>query len=167
MTHHRWHPWILALLAAGLMVGCAAQPGHPAPPAPSTSPVSAADAEPSATFDACAGRMHDLAGLLLLQYMRDGELPLRLDQLGPGLAGMPRPPLTCPVSGRPYVYNPVGIYLPERRAHLVLYDAAPSHGGYRWCIIAEEGEADMPPVFKVIALPESFFVLRPPESSGS
>src|SRR5690606_5493096 len=113
--------------------------------------------------DPCATQMHDLCGALLLHLAATGDLPMSLAELEAGPGGAEVPDLHCPVSKKTYIYNPVVIFMPERRARLVRYDPAPSHAGMRWGIIAAEGDEMRPPVFKVIAFPESFFVLRPPQ----
>lgn len=158
-------------LLACLMVGCAATAG---PADSSTRPAGLSNSSTDGTVtdhalgqadaqELCASRMHDLAGLLLLHYTRQGQLPTSLAQLGKALPGMPVPVLSCPASDRPFVYNPVGIYLPDRHGYLVTYEASAAHGNFRWCILAEQPDEGAPPVFKVIALPESFFVLRTAE----
>lgn len=113
--------------------------------------------------DPCASRLHDICGVMLLHVLTYGDLPASLAELGPGPGGGDLPPLVCPVSQQPYIYNPFGIYLADQRARLVVYDPAPSHAGMRWGIIAVEATEVDPLVCKVVALPESFFVLRPPQ----
>lgn len=164
---------LVVLLIAGVF-GCGGQPKAQQKPAPAATerktqvhtqsqgepPV--ASAAPSID-DPCAARLHDICGVLLLHVLRQGDLPVSLAELEAAPGGSDLPPLVCPASNRQYVYNPVGIYLPERRARLVVYDPAPSHGGVRWAIIAVEATETDPLICKVIALPESFFVLRPPQ----
>jgi hypothetical protein len=66
------------------------------------------------------------------------------------------------VSRTPYLYNPTGIFLAERNTYLVVYDPQPSHQGHRWAVTVEHPQPGVPLVTKVVALPESFFALRPP-----
>ncbi len=111
--------------------------------------------------DPCAMRLHDICGALLLYYFQNAELPERLDDLTalPGIDG----PLefTCPGSKLPYIYEPGGIAIPERKSFVILYDPAPSHSGMRWAILIEQPVPGEPLVTKVIPLAERFFVMRP------
>lgn len=163
---------MLMVVAVGLMVGgCAADRAHPAS-RQSASRVSAkgsltaqpTKAAPITNTDACAAQMHDLCGAFLLYFVDHGELPQSLSELQAMPGGGTLPILVCPVSHLPYIYNPSDIYMAQRQAQLILYDAAPSHGGMRWGIIAEDAGdgGDGVPTLKVIALPESMFLLHPP-----
>jgi hypothetical protein len=97
-----------------------------------------------------------------LYYAHNNDLPPTLADLV-GAPGVDSPEsLVCPVSRTPYFYSPGGILLPERNLYLVVYDPQPSHEGHRWTITVEEPRPGVPLVSKVIALPESFFALRPP-----
>ncbi|HMO25319.1 MAG TPA: hypothetical protein PKB10_03550 [Tepidisphaeraceae bacterium] len=110
--------------------------------------------------DPCAMRLQDLCGAQLLYYLMNDALPEALEDLplSPGMSeGIE---LRCPASGAPYIYNPEGIYLPERNARVIVYDGVPTHLGLRWAIQIDEPEIGRPLVAKVIALPERFFVLR-------
>jgi hypothetical protein len=112
--------------------------------------------------DPCAMRLHDISGALLLYYARNNDLPPTLGDLE-GVPGIDGPAtFECPVSKTPYLYNPTGIYLAERSTYLVVYDPQPSHQGHRWAVTVEQPQPGVPLVTKVIALPESFFALRPP-----
>lgn len=130
-----------------------------APPArPSQVPPSNA-----ANLDPCAVRLHDVAGALLLYYFTNRRLPETLDEINTFPGAEEQIPLTCPASGQPYVYSPDGILLAEQRARVIIYDPTPAHyGGHRWAIRMEEPGDNQPMVTRVIALPESFFLLRPP-----
>jgi hypothetical protein len=108
-------------------------------------------------------RLHDLSGALLGHYARFYEFPADLAELQSDTALLEAPPAVCPVSEKPYVYNPDGIFLPERNSRVLVYDPAPSHSQMRWAITVEEPADGGLPITKVIALPESFFLLRPPE----
>ena len=108
------------LAAAALAGGC--QTPSPAPP------------RANVQFDACAERLHDLCGDLLLYYSTHAKLPPALKDLSAG--GSPSTSqIVCPVSGRPYVYKAAGRSLPGRQGRLVLYDPEPSHSGMRWGIL--------------------------------
>ena len=108
-------------------------------------------------------RLHDISGAFLLYYLAHQHLPATLDELAasPALAGMPE--LVCPVSRRPYLYTANGILMPERNLRIILADPAPSHSRMRWAISIVEPTPNEPLQTKVIALPESFFLLRPPQ----
>jgi hypothetical protein len=112
---------------------------------------------PITNTDPCAGRLHDICEPLFLYYIKHNQLPGRLEELReiPGFESLE---LICPVSKKPYLYNPIGITTSESRARIICYDAAPSHSGMRWAISIIEPENDNGPlVTKVIALPESHF----------
>ena len=107
-----------------------------------------------AEFDPCADRLHEICGDLLLYYSAGGTLPKGLADLKSVSSG-PLPPLVCPVSGKPYVYNPVGLPVAGRRGRLVIYDAEPSHSGKRCAILADVGAEDKPLSARVILVPEA------------
>ena len=145
---------LAAVLAAVGCTGTARDNAAP-PPDSGTAPIT--------NTDPCAMRLHDLSGALLAYYMEYYQFPAKLSELADASVLLPAPPAECPVSKRPYVYNPEGILLPERSSRVLVYDAAPSHSGMRWAITAEERADGGLPVTKVLALPESFFLLHPPE----
>jgi hypothetical protein len=159
------------LLAAVLLAGCggAARGGKAAPPQ-ATGPGTGAVGESTTTTpvapitntDACATRLHDLCEPLLFYYLKNHNLPPRLEDLQglPGFEG--QVDLRCPVSHLPYVYNPAGILTAESRARIIAYDAAPSHSGMRWAISIIEPEDNGPLIARVVALPESHFQLSIP-----
>ena len=113
---------------------------------------------PNDPTDPCAVRMHDLSGLMLLYYAVNKHLPDRVEELEP-LADADVPfNATCPVSGRPYVYAPGGLQSSEGGdRYLVLYDAAPSHGGLRWGVFVAPPQAGKPPATWVILMSEQVF----------
>jgi hypothetical protein len=151
---HRSFSYLLALLAL-VMLGCAARP-------PAQADHAAHDpnrrVEPIGPTDACAMRLHDLSGALLLYYIAHEDLPAALTDLPPP-PGQAELALTCPVSNRPYVYVPRGIFMPQRNTRVVLHDLLPSHAGMRWAVTIEEPQPGAPLVTEVILLPESFFLL--------
>jgi hypothetical protein len=107
--------------------------------------------------DPCASRLHDICEPLLLYYLKNHQLPARLEELRE-LPGFETIELTCPVSRQAYLYNPIGITTAENRARIICYDPTPAHAGCRWAISIIEPEADNGPlVTKVIGLPESHF----------
>lgn len=146
--------WVFAMLGVMLFAtGCAPKTRVTSPKTDGTAPLG--------NRDPCASRLHDYCGSFLMYVAVKGRLPDTLDQLN-RLPGMEPLEFVCPVSGKDYVYNPNGIMLPEQNARIILYDPAPSHMNYRWAVIAVDKGDQQPMVTKVIALPESFFLLRPP-----
>ena len=113
----------VACLAAIVATGC--------PPA--AEPV--AVHRPSLKNDPCAERLHDICGALLMYYATRRQLPPTPAALR-STAGVPLPPLVCPASGKPYVYTPAGVPIPQRTGRVVMYDPQPSHSGMRWAVLA-------------------------------
>lgn len=110
----------------------------------------------------CSARLHDVSGALLLYYFTYRRLPARLDEVNTFPGADETIPLTCPTSGLPYVYDRDGIQLAEKHTRVIVYDPTPSHGGRRMAIRFSEPTDDKAIVVDVIALPESFFLFRPP-----
>ena len=104
--------------------------------------------------DPCASRLHDICGHLLLYYAVNKRLPQDLDGLRAGIGSADVPPLTCPVSGRDYLYHTAGLRVPGRSGRLVLYDASPAHSGMRWGIVIVGAGGAGPLSTRVILLPE-------------
>lgn len=90
--------------------------------------------EPPSPADECAGRLHDLSGLLLQYYLLNRRLPDRLEELAPLADAGTDVDLTCTASGQPYVYTPGGRGAPGTDRLLVIYDPTPAHNGYRWAV---------------------------------
>ena len=118
------------------------------------------DTKPAAAVtytDACATRLHDLCGPLLLYYAINRKLPADAEELRrvdgfPDLAE-----LRCPVSKQPYVYNRAGLPTAGGGGRVILYDATGAHDGKRWAIaIQETSNPNEPLQAKVIPLPASF-----------
>ena len=117
---------------------------------------------PLSNTDPCAMRMHDLCGALLMYYFTHSRLPERLEELAT-IPGAEEPlSFVCPSTNTPYIYTLDGITIPERRTSIIVFDPSPAHAGLRWAISIEEPQVGQPLVTKVLALPESFFVVRPP-----
>jgi hypothetical protein len=108
-------------------------------------------------------RLHDICGPLLLYYATNHHLPANLEELRQVPGFTLTEPFTCPVSQKPYVYNPIGVQTVGQPERIILHDPAPSHSGMRWAvsIIEPQRESD-PLVTKVVGLPESYFTLRIP-----
>ena len=108
---------------------------------------------PSVEADACAERLHDLSGRLLLHYSLHRRLPETLEALA--TPGPEQPvPLVCPVSGKPYVYRPEGLQVPGRPGRLVLYDAAACHSGMRWGVFVDDAGDARRLIARVILIPD-------------
>ena len=121
------------LACAALVVGCAAQgPRQQGEPAqPPRQPAAVQTASLDANTDSCAMRLHDIGGALLLYRASFNRMPQKLDELRL-LPGFEHLEITCPASGKPYVYKPDGIPMPDKVSFLVLYDSAAVHLGVRW-----------------------------------
>lgn len=147
--------------AAALAAGCAPSGRSPQPPRTNQRPApprAAADAagpqqpsarpdgnnSPTAAGDACAARLHDISGLLLLYFVSNQRLPERLEELAP-LSDSPSTfQAICPASGRPYAYTPQGLPGAGTDRVLLVYDETPAHGGFRWVIVASPPQGDQP-----------------------
>lgn len=123
----------------------------------------AGQSQPISNTDPCAMHLHDIGGGFLLYYATHGRLPPSLDALR-SVPGLDAPgAMACPVSNQPYLYTPDGILMPEQGWRIILVDPAPSHSRMRWAIRLEEPAPNQPLLVRVVALPESFFLLRPPQ----
>jgi hypothetical protein len=161
---------ILTIAGLSILSGCAQSGGNASPrnrPAADAGPSPAAAASlsqtsPLSNTDPCAMRQHDICGAMLMYYFTNGRLPERLDELAT-MPGAEEPlQFVCPVTRTPYLYTTDGITIPERQTRIILYDPSPAHAGLRWAISIEEPQTGEPLVTKVLALPESFFIVRPP-----
>ena len=111
---------------------------------------------PNELTDPCAGRLHDLSGLLLMYYALNKQLPARLEDLAPLADG--EFTAACPTSGRPYVYVPQGLQSGSGgERSLILYDATPAHGGLRWGIFVAPPREGQPPATWVILMSNEVF----------
>lgn len=111
---------------------------------------------PNELTDPCAGRLHDLSGLLLMYYALKKEMPATLEELAPLADGEFTP--ACPASGRPYVYVPQGLQSASAgERSLILYDAAPAHRGLRWGIFVAPPREGQPPATWVILMSDEVF----------
>ena len=148
---------MVALVAAILLSGCkSARPDQPSQ-APATRSASASD---SSNIDPCATRLHDLCGPLLLYYSINHRLPPTLAELQKMAGFEQQVKLTCPISDKPYAYNPVGVGIQGQDARVIIYDSGKTHAGMRWAIGIIEPQGDEALVAKVVALPESHFSLN-------
>ena len=104
----------------------------------------------------CAVRMGEVCETLLLYYAANGRLPATPADLA-AARGPDAPPLVCPLSGKPYVYNPSGLAIPRLTGKLVLYDDQPSHSGMRLAILVGASTADAAPAARPVVLSEAEF----------
>jgi hypothetical protein len=116
--------------------------------------------------DACAERLHALSGPMLYYYAVHRRLPLDVNELRDIAGPDPVIDFTCPVSGKPYVYDPRG--MPRgggKPGIIVLCDPEPTHSGMRLCVTVEEPKKPADPlVTHVLAEPETTFHHIPPPS---
>jgi hypothetical protein len=125
--------------------------GTPATPA---APAQPERIEKALGSDACSIRLGDIEGALVLYYAVNRQLPLQLDNLRTD-NGSPLP-LSCPTSGRPYLYSAQGLASPGRLMRIIVWDDAPVHNGFRWCIFmapTRTGQLSL----DVRPIPESMF----------
>jgi len=157
-----------------LVGGCSSatkkeQPASAATGSAATQPALAAPSSPKqqkpsrrlTISDPCPSRLHDLSGALLLYYVQNQRLPERIEELqrlpGGSIGGH-----VCPESKQPYVYNPKGVVGPNIVWRAVIYDAEPTHSGYRWVIAVQEPSGNAPLITDVFPWPESRFPKSPP-----
>jgi hypothetical protein len=159
-----------ALCLMAVLAGCKAPTKQQAPkssanitPQSRPAPVPVDATTPILTADPCANRLHDICGALLLYYAVYHQLPGQLNELSrvPGFEHVND--FTCPISKKPYIYNPTGMLDIERNTRIIIYDPAPSHRGTRWAISVVEPRGNEALVTKVVGLPENWFVLHPPK----
>jgi len=137
--------WRMALLACGVAgamtaAGCGMS--------------ASSTGKPGAVIDPCAERLHDICGQLLLYCASKNALPKALSELQ-GTSTGKLPPLVCPTSGKPYVYNPEGIKVPGLPGRVVLYDPTPAHSAMRWAVVADDAAMGQPLALHVLLLPEN------------
>jgi hypothetical protein len=151
-----------ALLGAAVVVAGCGAPAAQRGAARSPATMSTTQPTPTQTGrltvnDPCPTLLHDLCGPLLLYLTSNYRLPESLDELRqmPGLQDIGE--FTCPLSKRPYVYNRAGVIGANVSQRAVVYDAEPSHSGFRWTIVVKEAAPNAPFIAEVVAWPESRF----------
>jgi hypothetical protein len=152
---------ILALALLLAAVGCqsnskpaaGAKPRRTMPTAQERTP----PVDPLAKAGGCDSRLQDISGLMLLYAQQNHHLPKSLDELRgyPGAADVGD--FVCPVSGKPYIYNPDGIPTPSGAGRIMVYDPTPAHDGMRLCLVIPDSGKSSAVIMQVIALPEAFF----------
>jgi hypothetical protein len=161
---------VITLAMLMLAAGCAAKPQAGGGGKSSATSAAATTTRPSKVsktpahasarnVDPCAMRLHDLCGPLLFYYARFNMLPPKAEDLA-AMPGFDVPAIACPVTNKPYLYNPHGPTGPDPGSRIILYDAA-AHDGRRWGIAVTEPEPGQALVAKVVVVPESIFT-RPP-----
>jgi len=120
------------------------------PPGQDTS-VSSEQALPAGDSGA---RIEDINEALLVYVKLTRQMPAALDDLksvyGDQLL------LTNP-GGKPYVYVPTGLSMPNSQKILVIYDPDELPNGRRWCILVSDLRPGSPLVTEVLDLPEIVF----------
>ena len=154
------------LLATLCLVGGGCAPNRADPAPSSVSPRNTPRRDPatrrppqSLATDACATRLQDLGGALLLYYATNRRLPDKLEDLAaaPGAAAGAAD-VTCPASGRSYVYVPGGGLTAKGKGRLlVLYDPTPVHGGLRWGLFISPPSGAEPLATWVTPMSEELF----------
>jgi len=114
-------------------------------------------------LDPCASRLHDIAGSLLLYYAAHESLPADLSAVKQA-GGEACPPLDCPVSGKPYLYSPMGLEIPGLPGRVVLYDAAACHEGNKWGLVVNQMGPGKPLQVQVLLLPAGAIPASPAPS---
>lgn len=142
----------LIFLAAAALAGCAMP--SPARPVRPVAPVATVP-----ELDNCADRLHDIAGMLLEYYVAHRDLPERLEDMNEGRVEPME--FVCPRSNKPYVYDYEGVPLPGRGDFLIVWDAAPVHGGTRLGIAAEPPRPGKPIIVRLVRPPESILPAQP------
>ena len=150
---------ILSASVAALLAGCKTGPKPPPATAPS---LSQSESPVIGSTDPSAMKLHDLSGAMLMYYALNKRLPDSIDDLRPLADGDAGADALVPGTRTPYVYSANGIVLQDQSARVVLYEPAPLHDGFRLAVRIDEPKPDRPLIARVISLPESFFLLRPP-----
>jgi hypothetical protein len=152
---------IVAVIAAGCQSKPSSQATRPDRTAgaatQSTGAAAPADLSEITQSDPCATRMHDIAGVMLLYYAVNRQLPEKLAELQP-IADAPLD-FTCPLSHLQYVYVPQGLRAEGKSKAIILHDAAASHAGTRWCMLMPNSLTQTSQSLEVVQLPESVFRL--------
>jgi hypothetical protein len=108
---------------------------------------------PADAPETCDEQLQDICDALLQYYARKRQLPEKLEDLRPFAIEGRQLRFTCPVSGKPYLYDrggptlnqstwltnargqPVQMSQPNTTGQLIIYDAEAVHDGQRWCIV--------------------------------
>jgi hypothetical protein len=158
-------------LLAAMLAGC--EPGGAGKPV-----AQAATTTSAGTIDEqlnpCAEKLHDLCQQLLMYYLAHKELPPSLADLdSQGTSTHPaKNAWCCPISGKPYIYNPQGLPLLNLKGSMIVYDSLPCGRGrlggsgnslsqkttpVRWGILMQPHRPGRPLVISVVSQPEAVF----------
>lgn len=152
--------WIVIGCACIALAGCTQAPKKQTSASQAAKDFPEANATRTAPItpdDACATRLQDLCGPLLLFYGQHHRLPNDLKELADEYdVG----DLTCPVSHLPYIYNPEGLRGNDPKVRIIIYDATPAHSGIRWGIGLVEAQPGVAPVAKVVAVPNQVIPMQ-------
>jgi len=159
----------LAVWMAGLLLaGC-----RPATPPPAAGPQTAFDfsrenggnssagaplsPDEIVSTDPTAARLQDVGGYVLLYYRDHGQMPATLDELR-NIPGGQDLQFTSASTGQPFVYQPAGMWSPQRGDKcIILYDLDLKHGA-RWCLFMTLPKAGSALTVDVAAIPEPIFL---------
>src|SRR5579884_2363002 len=105
-------------------------------------------------IDPCAARLQAIEGQLIAYYSLYKRMPERLDELKEFASFEQVPSYTCPVTGRPYVYNPAGLEASGQTYRLYVYDEVP-HNGKRNVIVIRPPVPGQPLLSDVASLSDA------------
>ena len=105
---------------------------------------------------ASAERLHEIAGSLLLYYVKHQKLPDKLTELTDD-AALDCPPLVSPTSGQAYVYHHPPLPMRARPGALLIHEPAPYGPGseafdepVHWAMLIDDRPGQTAPVTQVI-----------------
>lgn len=99
-------------------------------------------------------RLHDISGLLLQHHVLREKFPTQLEEIA-SMAGPGRKvELTCPTTGKPYLYDAASVALAGVSKRIVVRDAEP-HGGVRFAIEFTPAQGNQPLGTRVVGLVET------------
>jgi len=150
----------LLLLAAASSGGCPTTP----PPAPRTTGFTGiprdnanGDSPPSLDTGPCVARLDVIREQMLLYFATNRRLPPTLEALRAMPSADVELTLSCPDSGKLYVYFPAGLRAPGQRKRMIVYDPVPAANGKRGCILLTDAYGDQPMTLEALELPEAVF----------
>jgi hypothetical protein len=107
--------------------------------------------------DPTAARLQDVGGYVLLYYREHEQMPASLDELR-NMPGGQDLQFTSASTGKPFVYQPAGMWSPQRGDKcIILYDPDLKHGA-RWCLFMTLPKAGAALSVDVMAVPEPIFL---------
>jgi hypothetical protein len=118
---------------------------------------STASADQIVGTDSCGVQMGNIVEALLLYCERFRQLPPSLEDLQKTRDVESPLALVCPISHKPYQYEPRGLSRPGLDKRIIIYDPQPSHDGKRWVIMMPTIHAPGALGFYLDELPEADF----------